>query len=146
MAVAEFQGVYWDQKGLDSFSKACALPNITVEKQIGPDRPKHCLIPLLGLQFCMEAMLDIEYIKGVGGSVPLTDVFQSAYSLEQLAQTLLAHLMHLCLNSDRLRRLHLRRGQQILECRARRVQHQARRRRRLGLGIATHTKERGGAA
>ena len=89
MAVAEFQNVFWDQAGLDSFSKTCHLPNITV-KQMGADHPKECAIPLLGLEFCMEAMLDIEYIKGVGGSVPLTDVFQGAYSLEQLAQTLLA--------------------------------------------------------
>ena len=90
MAVAEFQGVFWDQKGLDAFSSACHLPNMTVDKQIGPDRPARCLIPIIGSLLCSEAMLDIEYIKAVGGSVPLTDVFQSDYSLEKLAQTLLA--------------------------------------------------------
>lgn len=56
MAVAEFQGVYWDQKGLDTFSANCKVPNVTVAKSIGPDRPFICRVPLIGTELCMEAM------------------------------------------------------------------------------------------
>ena len=37
---------------------------------------------------CLEALLDIEYIKAVGGDVPLTDIFSLRYSLLQWARRL----------------------------------------------------------
>jgi len=89
MAVAEFQQVFWDQKGLDTFTTNCHLPKIAVT-QVGPERAAMCRIPFMGTEFCMEAMLDIEYIKGIGGAIPLTDVFEPSYSLEKWAQTILA--------------------------------------------------------
>ena len=35
------------------------------------------------------------YIKGVGGSIPLTDIFDGQYSLEKWAQEVLASLLYL---------------------------------------------------
>ena len=81
MAVAEFQGVMWDQKGLDTLSAACNLGNLTVDFMVGDNKPAKCEIPVLGLELCAEAMLDIEYIKGVAPNVPLTDIFNKEYSL-----------------------------------------------------------------
>jgi len=89
MAVAEFQQVYWDQVGLDTFAKTCKVHNLSVAHMVGPNRPAICRVPFLGTEFCMEAMLDIEYIKSIGGSIPLTDVFEAQYSLEKWAQTIL---------------------------------------------------------
>lgn len=89
MAVAEFQGVFWDQPGLDFFTSACHLPNISVT-QIGPQLAAECELPILGMELCAEAMLDLEYIKGVGGSVPLTDISELTYSLEKWAQSVSA--------------------------------------------------------
>ena len=91
MAVAEFQGVYWDQMGLDTFTSNCNLSAINVT-QIGPNRAAICRIPLIGTELCMEAMLDIEYTKGVGGSIPLTDIFTSQYSMEGYAEKLAKHI------------------------------------------------------
>eukprot|EP01062_Namystynia_karyoxenos_P012723 TRINITY_DN1459_c0_g1_i2.p1 TRINITY_DN1459_c0_g1~~TRINITY_DN1459_c0_g1_i2.p1 ORF type:complete len:600 (+),score=225.37 TRINITY_DN1459_c0_g1_i2:88-1800(+) len=80
MAVAEFQGVMWDSSDLDKWGTACAV-NATVNHQIGKNSPFKCQIPGVGTELCAEALLDIEYIKGVGGSIPLSDVFDSTYSL-----------------------------------------------------------------
>ena len=35
-ATAEFQGVMWDQAGLDTFGRACGVPNVTVAHQVPP--------------------------------------------------------------------------------------------------------------
>ena len=37
------------------------------DAQIGKDAPLNCKIPILGTEACAEAMLDIEYIKSLGG-------------------------------------------------------------------------------
>lgn len=82
MAVAEYQGVNWDQADLNKWAENCGLStNVTVDVMVGRDSPIECRIPILGAQACAEAMLDIEYIKAVGGGIPLTDIFNSAYSL-----------------------------------------------------------------
>jgi len=89
MAVSEFQGVDWDQTGLDTLKAACSLNvSLTVDKQIGSNFPLKCRVPLLGTELCAEAMLDIEYIKALGGAIPLTDIFNSQYSLESWAKQL----------------------------------------------------------
>eukprot|EP00937_MAST-01D_sp_MAST-1D-sp2_P005366 g5366.t1 len=88
MAVAEFQGVDWDQQGLDTLAAACSLSNVTVDHQVGDNSQAKCKIPVLGLELCGEAMLDIEYIKGVAPGIPLTDVFNKEYSLENWAKQL----------------------------------------------------------
>jgi len=88
LAVAEFQGVMWDQAGLDHFSHRCGTPKIEV-KQVGRESQLACkLIPIVGTPTCVEAMLDLEYISAVGGSIPLTDVFNNQYSLETWAKQL----------------------------------------------------------
>ncbi|KAH8066936.1 C2 domain-containing protein [Aureococcus anophagefferens] len=59
MAVAEFQGQYWDPKDLGAFSTACGLPSaISVSKTVGGNVPLLC--EGLG-QGCVESLLDIEY-------------------------------------------------------------------------------------
>jgi hypothetical protein len=60
-AVAEFQGVFWDQPALTKFSDACQLtPPVNVSRQIGGNKPIKCEIPIIGTEACAEAMLDIE--------------------------------------------------------------------------------------
>ncbi|KAH8053445.1 C2 domain-containing protein [Aureococcus anophagefferens] len=57
MAVAEFQGQYWDPKDLGAFSTACGLPSaISVSKTVGGNVPLLC--EGLG-QGCVESLLDI---------------------------------------------------------------------------------------
>jgi len=69
MAVAEFQTQWYDNDDMASFSDTCGLENaVTVDKNIGgnsEDKCKH------GLESCVESLLDIEYIKAVGGAIPL---------------------------------------------------------------------------
>ena len=86
MAVAEFQGVMWDEKDFELFEKTCGLHpgTINVTTQVGRDAPITCRIPLIGSQLCTEALLDIEYIKAVGGAIPLTDIFNKQFSCEAL--------------------------------------------------------------
>ncbi|KAH8060261.1 C2 domain-containing protein [Aureococcus anophagefferens] len=74
MAVAEFQGQYWDPKDLGAFSTACGLPSaISVSKTVGGNVPLLC--EGLG-QGCVESLLDIEYAgrrlgpRGPGPQVP----------------------------------------------------------------------------
>ena len=91
LAVAEFQGQLWDQKDLNKFASVCAgsvLSNVTVDHEAGKVDPgKRCQIPILGTEFCGEALLDIEYAKAIGGAIPLTDVYASGYSLVKWAKT-----------------------------------------------------------
>jgi tripeptidyl-peptidase-1 len=98
MAVAEFQGVSWDKSDLDHFQKTCHLNNtVAIDRQIGRNLPI-CKIPLLGAELCMEALLDIEYIKAVAGDIPLTGISAVKYSLlnwaKQLASMDDAPLVH----------------------------------------------------
>ncbi|KAH8065117.1 C2 domain-containing protein [Aureococcus anophagefferens] len=69
MAVAEFQGQYWDPKDLGAFSTACGLPSaISVSKTVGGNVPLLC--EGLG-QGCVESLLDIEYAGSIAGAIPL---------------------------------------------------------------------------
>jgi len=89
MAVAEFQGQSWDQWDLTHFQKTCNLTtHITVDEQVGKNIALECKVPLVGSMLCMEALLDIEYIKAVAGDVPLTDVSDLRYSLLNWAKQL----------------------------------------------------------
>ena len=79
MAVAEFQNVYYDQMDMYYFRTACKLPfNVSVADMIGENEPKMCRQDVDG---CLEALLDIQFIKGVAGGIPLTDVYSADYSL-----------------------------------------------------------------
>jgi len=64
-----------------TFKKTCATKqNITVDKLIGSNTGIKCKLPLFG-QTCLEALLDIEYIKAVGGGIPLTNIYVKDFSL-----------------------------------------------------------------
>lgn len=70
MAVAEFQGQYFDTKDLEKFSAGCHV-NVTVDHVIGGD------VQVAGI----ESLLDIEYIKALAPEIPLTFVYSAQYSL-----------------------------------------------------------------
>jgi len=70
MAVAEFQGQYYKDTDLATFSSGC-YQNVKVDKTIGGDQQTAGI----------EAELDIEYIKSVAPQVPLTVVYDAKYSL-----------------------------------------------------------------
>jgi len=70
MAVAEFQGQYYKDTDLATFSTGCHQ-NVKVDKTIGGDQQTAGI----------EAELDIEYIKSVAPQVPLTVVYDAQYSL-----------------------------------------------------------------
>lgn len=73
MAVAEFQGENWDQADCDAFASACNIvTNITVAVQIGSNTPQDA---------GAEALLDIEYIKALGGGIPLTNIYAKDYGI-----------------------------------------------------------------
>jgi tripeptidyl-peptidase-1 len=81
LAVAEFQGQSWDQGDLTKFASTCGLKNFTVDHPINAKQSASCKIPILGVQFCGEALLDIEYAKAIGGSIPLTNIYLAQFSL-----------------------------------------------------------------
>lgn len=82
MAVSEFQGVSFDTKDNSHFQSICNLKyNVSVDKVIGTNGGWKCHIPLIGSALCAEALLDVQYIKGVAGDIPLTDVSNGQYSL-----------------------------------------------------------------
>ena len=74
MAVAEFQGQYFDPSDLSSFSSSCHR-DTSVQKVIGGNQPSAGI----------ECELDIEYIKSVAPSVPLTVLYNEEYSLRDCA-------------------------------------------------------------
>ncbi|KAK3280880.1 hypothetical protein CYMTET_11302 [Cymbomonas tetramitiformis] len=85
-ATAEFQGQLYTEKILNDFASDCNLPNgVKVDHQIGPDSGSF----VCNLGACTESLLDIEYIKAVGGAIPLTNVYSSTYSLLDWANTVL---------------------------------------------------------
>jgi tripeptidyl-peptidase-1 len=61
--------------------------NVTVDKLIGSNTGIKCKLPLFG-QACLEALLDIEYIKAVGGDIPLTNIYVKDFSLLNWAKTI----------------------------------------------------------
>lgn len=87
MAVAEF-GSYYDQPPLNLFKTTCDLSyDVKVDRQIGTNYGGNCT-SLFGILTCGEAYLDIQYIKAVAPSIPLTCVSSAQYSLLEWAQTL----------------------------------------------------------
>jgi tripeptidyl-peptidase-1 len=89
IAMAEFQGVFWDQQDLTAFQQNCNLDyKVTVARQVGPNTQQTCKMPILGQQTCTESLLDVEYIKAVVGDMPLTSVSNLQYSLLNWAKQL----------------------------------------------------------
>jgi tripeptidyl-peptidase-1 len=79
MAVAEFQNQYYDSADLEAFSSACGLDEpVEVATNVGGNNENRCSF---GLQACVESLLDIEYIKAVGGAIPLEVYYSGTFSL-----------------------------------------------------------------
>jgi len=76
MAVAEFQGQHYSYTDIDAFTTACALPQCRLRDVYGGNKPQLC-----DAGACVEALLDIEYIWGVAGPIPLADYWLSTYCL-----------------------------------------------------------------
>merc|ERR1712113_1315713 len=70
MAVAEFQGQYYEHSDLKSFSRSCHR-DVSVARDVGKNEESAGV----------ESELDIEYIKAVAPEVPLTVVYNEEYSL-----------------------------------------------------------------
>lgn len=83
MSVAEFQGQYYDQTDLDTFSSACDV-TVTVEEAVGGNNEKLC-----ERGGCVESLLDIEYIGAISHPIPLTVVYSSTYSLFDWVNTVM---------------------------------------------------------
>ncbi len=79
MAVAEFQGEYFNQKDLDRFTSECHR-NATVDRVVGKNKG------VAG----GETMLDIEYIRAMAPNVPLSWVYNTEYSLLKWANQITA--------------------------------------------------------
>jgi len=71
MAVAEFGDEYFTTADLTMFQSNCSVPNIAVDTIIGGNEETASV----------EASLDIQYIKAVAPSVPLTLVHLPQYSI-----------------------------------------------------------------
>jgi len=79
MAVAEFQNQYYDDADMEAFSDACGLDEpVEVATNVGGNKPSRCGF---GVQACIESLLDIEYIKGVAGAIPLEVYYSGTFSL-----------------------------------------------------------------
>jgi len=70
MAVAEFQGQYYEDSDLKQFSESCHA-DVKVAANVGGNQQSAGV----------ESELDIEYIKSVAPEVPLTVVYSDEYSL-----------------------------------------------------------------
>ena len=70
--VAEFQGQYYEDSDIASFSKACAItPPIKVARNVGKNEESAGV----------ESELDVEYIGALTSPIPLTVYYQEEYSL-----------------------------------------------------------------
>lgn len=85
MAVAEFQGQYYDDTDLEAFSSQCGLDTVSVTTTYGGNNPTKCSI---GLEPCVEALLDIEYMGGVSQPIPMSVYYSNTYSLLDWATTI----------------------------------------------------------
>lgn len=87
MGVASFAGISYDARDLTFFQQACGLNHsISVDQQVGAANSIFsCSIPLVSSLTCTEALLDVEYIKAVGGALPLSVLAVSEYSLLKFA-------------------------------------------------------------
>ena len=75
--------MFWDQPDLDAFGQGCSLPyNVSIQNMIGDNKPSKCSIPIIiAPDMCKEALLDVCTIKGVAGPIPLTNIYNSEYSI-----------------------------------------------------------------
>jgi len=83
IAVAEFTQVYYDQDDLTLFGQYCGIGNVTVDHYVGPtNEPKQCQVSIIiRPNLCKEALLDLETIKGISGTIPLSNYYSTNYDL-----------------------------------------------------------------
>lgn len=87
-AINNFQGQSWDTTDLNDFASACNLDDVKVADQVGTNKDKSCLYPIIGQQLCLESLLDVQYSKATAGDIPLTSISNQQYSLANWAQEL----------------------------------------------------------
>jgi tripeptidyl-peptidase-1 len=80
MSVTSFMFEGWDQSDLTQFASSCKTLPIAVDVQVGTNAHEPG----------QEALLDIEYIKALGGAIPLTVIAQTNYQLLDWAKALMA--------------------------------------------------------
>jgi len=85
LALAEFQTQYYDDADLEAFSDACGIEKITIDKTVGGNTPGACKI---GLEPCIESLLDIEYAGAIAGDIPLQVYYSTSYALLNFANQL----------------------------------------------------------
>uniref|UniRef100_A0A7S3JSF3 subtilisin n=1 Tax=Aureoumbra lagunensis TaxID=44058 RepID=A0A7S3JSF3_9STRA len=85
LALGEFQGEYYDDTDLEAFSSACDLPTISISSTTGGNTPSKCEV---GLEPCIESLLDIEYAGAIAGDIPLSIIYSSSYSLLDFAESI----------------------------------------------------------
>jgi len=78
VAVAEFQEQYYDTADLKAFATQCGLTETTVSGGEGTNDESYCDV---GLERCIEALLDVEYIGQVAAKIPLYVYYSSTYSI-----------------------------------------------------------------
>jgi len=76
-----------DDADLSFWANACGQ-EVSVDRQVGKNKAATCKVPLVGAELCLEALLDIDFIKGVADDIPLTVVSTQQYSLANWAQAL----------------------------------------------------------
>ena len=64
---------------MSAYSDACGVDIRVID--VGKAESAKCAVPMIGTELCGEALLDIEYAGSLAGAVPLTDIFNSQYSL-----------------------------------------------------------------
>ena len=85
VAVAEFQGQYYDQQDISNFDTACSADAEVVATIGGNAGSATCAAGA-----CMEALLDIEYLGAMTSPIPLTVIYTNQYSLQTWIDTVLA--------------------------------------------------------
>mmetsp|Transcript_11786 Transcript_11786/g.35362 ORF Transcript_11786/g.35362 Transcript_11786/m.35362 type:complete len:597 (-) Transcript_11786:1216-3006(-) len=86
LALAEFQTQYYDNTDLEAFSDACGIEDpITIDVTVGGNTPGACA---LGLEPCIESLLDIEYAGAIAGDIPLQVYYSTSYALLDFANKL----------------------------------------------------------
>jgi tripeptidyl-peptidase-1 len=82
VAVAEFQGQYYKDSDVSSFSTACAVsPAVKVARNVGENKDTAGI----------ESELDIEFIGAVSNPIPLTVWYQAEYSLLSWVQSVMSN-------------------------------------------------------
>jgi len=84
MAVAEFQGQYYNSSDLTLFSSHCGVePAVEVAADVGdPNNETSCH------GNCVESLMDIQYIKAIAPEVPLDVYYTSDYDLTKFTTDL----------------------------------------------------------